>query len=620
MPSRLQLLLLFALAALFGPDTRAATDPHPTGELVVRVLDTATGQPVPATVTLTDARGQRVTRGAGLRDAFRTSGVFTQSVAAGTARLRITRGPEYAAIGSTVEIPADGQATLEASLTRRIDLRARGWFATDHHAHMLHGERTVPVSFADLALAAQAEDLQMLSVAQAWAIDAPTPERLDAELALHSVPAHRLAWNLEAPKNYFLGDAARCLGHCWTLGLRGRTPEGADVIARLLQASAWDYESHKPPVANFESHALIRAQDGAVFYTHPARWWTGAWGGQGGYPHQAAMRVSNMAVELPLDVLAGPTFDGLDLITGSGEAAADEKAFQLWALLLNHGYRLSGTASSDACFDRPSGATPGAARLYLHTLGEPTPAALRDAAVRGRTFATTGPLLLVSLDGLPPGTALPGSERHHTLSIEAWASGISTGGLSRIEILRNGASLRTFELPDRPVAFARKLELPGTTAGSAWYCVRAFGADPRRDRAISGAFHVDAVLWIPPAPVRARVEARVIDAQTGRPIPAVLRVVEYRGATPVDAETPPVLHRAPEGSLRVEIPATTRLRAEAEGYRPVTLSPFFDHPELLETITRMDDRALLDWATFERIRQLLGQTRLTFRLEAQAPG
>ena len=27
------------------------------------------------------------------------------------------------------------------------------------------------------------------------------------------------------------------------------------------------------------------------------------------------MRVSNMAVELPLDTLIGPTFDGLDVIT-----------------------------------------------------------------------------------------------------------------------------------------------------------------------------------------------------------------------------------------------------------------------------------------------------------------
>jgi hypothetical protein len=124
----------------------------------------------------------------------------------------------------------------------------------------------------------------------------------------------------------------------------------------LMDASAWDYESQKPTYANFESHALIHQQGGAVFYTHPARWWTGAWGGQGGYPRQDRMRVSNMAVELPLDTILGPTFDGVDVITGPGEAEANEKAFALWAMLLNHGYRLAATGSSDACFDRTGGA------------------------------------------------------------------------------------------------------------------------------------------------------------------------------------------------------------------------------------------------------------------------
>jgi len=34
----------------------------------------------------------------------------------------------------------------------------------------------------------------------------------------------------------------------------------------------------------------------------------GAWGGRGGYPKRERMRVSNMAVELPLDTVIGPTY------------------------------------------------------------------------------------------------------------------------------------------------------------------------------------------------------------------------------------------------------------------------------------------------------------------------
>ncbi len=44
-----------------------------------------------------------------------------------------------------------------------------------------------------------------------------------------------------------------------------------------------------------------------------------------------------------------------------------------------------------------------------------------------------------------------------------------------------------------------------------------------------------------------------------------------------------------------------------------------DEAALVETITHLDDRDLLDWRTFERVRTLLGDVNLTFRLPRQ-PG
>lgn len=600
----------------------------PTGDLQVRLIDAATREPVAATVVLLDATGKPVEPAAGLREGFRVAGAFRRAVPAGVTRLRVSRGPEYVAQEREVRVPEGAVVELGMELERRVDLRRRGWFAGDHHAHMLHGERAVGVGFDDIALAARSEDLQVLSVAQAWALENATPERLEAEFASRSQDGCLLTWNLEAPKNYYLGDAGRCLGHCWTLGMRGRTPEGGDVIARLLEASAWDYESEKAPVANFESQALVRAQGGSVFYTHVARWWTGAWGGAGGYPRRAAMRVSNMAVELPFDVLAGPTFDGLDVITGTGEFAADEKAFRLWSLLLDHGYRVAATASSDACFDRPGGATPGAARLYAHLDGGFSLEAFRRAVAAGRTVATTGPLLVATLDGQPPGTVRPADGSRHALRLEAWASGVVTGGLAHVEVLRNGGVLRRFDLTNGPTHFEAQVELGGgEDGGPGWYVVRVFGTDPRRQRAVSGAFFLDREPWRAPEPVPASLEIRVVDARTGEPLDAVLKEVPFLGARPAAIGTP-VVHRLRGGAGRVQVPATVRVRAEAEGYVSRTLSPFFDQPALVDLITGMDDAALLDWGTFERVKSLLGDGRLTFRLvpatgassEARGPG
>jgi len=581
-------------------------------ELRVRILSRDRREALPCTVTITDVDGQVITESEGLTRGFRSAGVFAKSLPPGRTNLRVTRGPEFKALETSLELRAGETRELELELDRQVDLRARGWFAGDSHVHMIHGEKTIPVDFDQVALAARAEDLQYLSLGHAWALDNPTPERLATELARRSTPDCVLTWGLEAPKNYYRGDAGRCLGHCWTLGMQGRTAGGTDVIRALLEASAHDYESDKPTFANFESHALIHAQGGAVFYTHPARWWTGSWGGEGGYPRQERMRISNMAVELPLDVLAGPTFDGLDLITGAGEFAADEKSFRLWSLLLDHGYRVAGTASSDACFDRPGGAVPGAARLYTYLDGGFSFAAAARAAVEGRTFATTGPLLVVSVDDHSSGSAFSADGRPHTMNLEAWSSGAVTGGLARVELWRNGELAHAFALEANATSFRTNRVI--MEEQTCWYCVRVFGTDQRRQRAISGAFFFDQQPWRPPEPVQARVQIQVVDARTGRTLDAEVTEARYRGTQPLSGPT----HDLAGGTGVLTVPATVRLRASAKGYDPVTLSPFLDDPELIELVAHLSDEDLLNWRSFERIRAMLGEVRLTIRLSKMA--
>src|SRR5581483_5384190 len=365
------------------------------------VTEAQSGALAPCTVEITDSNGRLVLENDSLRAGFRCSGVFTKQLPPGHTRIRVTHGFETQRAEKELDLVEGHSSEVRFVLHRTVDLRSKGWYAGDSHVHMLHGERTLPVSFEFVAETARAEDLQYLSLAQAWQIQNPAPEFLAAELDSRSRTNCLLTWNLEAPKNYYQGDAGRCLGHCWNMGMRGRTREGADVIEVLLAASAWDYESAKPTFANFESHSLIHEQAGVVFYTHPARWWMGAWGGQGGYPKKDRMRISNMAVELPLDTVLGPTFDGLDLITGPGEFEANDKAFRIWSMLLDHGYRLAATGSSDACFDRSGGAVPGIPRTYSYVPQGFSLQKVTRATAAGHTFVTTGPLLLATVDARP---------------------------------------------------------------------------------------------------------------------------------------------------------------------------------------------------------------------------
>jgi hypothetical protein len=74
-------------------------------------------------------------------------------------------------------------------------------------------------------------------------------------------------------------------------------------------------------------------------------------------------------------------------------------------------------------------------------------------------------------------------------------------------------------------------------------------------------------------------------------------------------------HAVRGGEAVLEVPATWRLRAEAPGYAPVTLSPFLDDAGLVAFVTGLAAEDLVRWATFERVRELLGQISLTFRLQ-----
>jgi hypothetical protein len=317
-----------------------------------------------------------------------------------------------------------------------------------------------------------------------------------------------------------------------------------------------------------------------------------------------------MAVELPLDTLIGPTYDGLDLLTGSNETVANAKSFQLWTLLLNHGYRLAATASSDACFDRPGGGVPGIVRTYTYL---PSGFSLRKAAkaiAAGKTFATTGPLLLATVDAAPPGSVFKVGKQPHVMAIEAWAAGSDAHGLERLEILCNGEPFRSFVFEGHPDYIRTNFTFQESTAG--WYCARIFGPHPEKQVAISGAFYFEDQAGRRPTPVPARVHAQLVDSESGKHLSGTLTEVTYYGTIPRTGKR----HVLKNGKEHLTVPGTVRLRAEAKGYEPLTLSPFLDSPDLVRTVTEMSDSELVNWKTFERLAEQFSNIELVFRLRS----
>jgi TolB protein len=576
------------------------------GALQVRVVLDETGETVPCSVALRDSSGALAIENRSYTDGFRSSGAFRKELPAGPAQLTVTRGFDFAAEQRDVTI-REGQTTeLEIRLLRRSPLSRSGWLCGDHHVHMTHGESRIRVDFDYIALAARAEGLDHLSVGQFWNLPKATATAAEAECRRVSTADCSLSWNLEAPKNYYRGNASTCLGHCWFTGARA----SESIAEELLGLSAHDYEVEKTPAPNFESHALIHQLGGVISYTHPCRWWWGQWGGRGGYPLEERKFVSNLAAELPFDTIAGPTFDGLDILMQTHEKQANAQAQQLWFLLLNHGYRPRATASSDATFDNEGRGTPGRVRLYTRVQGDRSIGAVAGAIRRGNSFVTSGPLLSFEVDGRHPGeTVVSDGPARRVARVRAWASGLPGETLREIQLVRNGEVMRTMPVLQGQQEFA--VEHAWTEEGGAWVLARCFGKDRDTQVAITNPIFFDPPGWKPPAPAQAKIRIRVADARTGQPVAAACDALERTGRQ----DRSLFRREAPGGVVELEAPATARLRVEAPGYKPAFRSIFLDHEPILRATLEMRAERLLEWSTYERLREALSRVEFDVRLE-----
>ncbi len=584
------------------------------GVIAGRVVDAETGQPVPCTVSIRPAGNAVVTDHPSFRTGFRSMGSFETTVPSGDVNISISRGFDFVALERRVHLNPGERYKLHVTLQRRSPLHKEGWYAGDNHDHMIHGERKILVDFAYAALAGRAEGLDYLALAQDWNVSEVTPDALEQACKRVSTPDFLLTWNLEAPKNYWRGDASKCMGHGWTVAMGGRTPSGGDAIRELLDLSAHDYESDKEPAPNFESHALIHELGGIVSYSHPCRWWYGRWGGRGIYPLEERKFISNMAAELPFDTVAGPTYDAMDILMQPHERDANECAQKLWFMLLNKGYHIAATGSSDATFDNPGGGIPGAVRTYAQIQGAFDLSKIAGAIRAGRSFVTSGPLVVLEMAGHLSGDIVHLSEPDQVkCRVRAWASGAAGEHLSRIELLRNGEVVKTFE----PAGFVTEVDRTWDIAPDRreWFIARCRGSDDRQI-AITNPVYFEPEGFRSPAPATAEAELTVTDQATGAGLNGVCDVIRMAGRDGIKESEASFR----SGRLRLRVPATARLRVRVPGYSSVTKSIFMDYAPLLESALSMRVERLEDWATFEEIREMLKHVRLDFALSPVPSG
>lgn len=363
------------------------------GFIHIRVHD-RNGQAVAARIAVTDAKGlTRAPPDAWIHaddgfdrherpfeaHYFHAVAEATVTVPVGAAQVEVMQGFERPLQRRNVGVVAGKTTELDASVDDgRWTVPAEGrWVSGDVHVHMNYGGiyRSTP---SHLLMQEQAEDLQVI---EALLVN---KEQRFPDIAFNargldpvSQPNALIVFSQEYHTSYW--------GHLGLLNL-----EGGIILPGYAGYPDTAASSLYP--SNADVADLAHAKGALVGYVHPFDT----------PPHPLDPR-ERLTDELPVDVALGKV-DYMEIVGFSDHRSTAD----VWYRLLNLGFRLPAAGGTDAMTNFASLRGPvGMNRVYVKVgPGGLTPAGFATALKQGRTFATNGPLLGLTLGGAEAGDEL----------------------------------------------------------------------------------------------------------------------------------------------------------------------------------------------------------------------
>ncbi|MCA9052407.1 MAG: CehA/McbA family metallohydrolase [Planctomycetaceae bacterium] len=460
------------------------------GETVLSgaVVDDQTGRPVPCRLTLTGSDGKAwfvrssdPTGSAVVYDKTRSprsverhttlsAHPFVAELPPGEYLLRAERGKEYLPVESVVTL-GDEPHSVELRLKRWTDMAARGWYSGDTHVHR---------SLDELPNVMLAEDLNVALPLSYWvrtAYTAPEQDPLSAavDAKLTAVDATHVIWPVNTEYEIFsVNGQNHTLGAVFVLNHRQSLVPGAPPvtpIAKLareqgaildLDKHSWPWSLMLVPVMDVD---LFELTNNHVWETefYFTRWTTG---------------VQPEGWEIETNEHGWTEWGWIDF------------GFKTYYALLNSGFRLRPTAGT------ASGVHPvplGFGRVYVHVPGEFAFDKWMDGLNAGRSFVTTGPLLVCEFNGGDPGQTIV-ARGPTRLKIRGTAESVRP--LAAIELILNGDVVREIPVQNQRSeagVYTTTIDDEITLESSGWVAVRCFEEHPsRRNRfAHTGPVHVD---------------------------------------------------------------------------------------------------------------------------------
>jgi len=438
-----------------------------------KVIDFKTGLSLSARIVVVDEYDQVVDSYYKYLPGIFTNddGTFQLSLKPGSYSLTAFHGPDYQSEKCPFTVSTDSGFYAEIHLKPWSPLREFGWIDGDGHNHL---DSDIKDDYDKIKMVRQislAQGIDFVCSVQQWAGFNDTSWRSGFDKVSDS--RFVLTYGAEMPKYR--------TGHTWWIGLmstRGYFRNCIDNNYEQLyfqnpERTIWNFQTLKfPNIPDVDIVQRFKKADGAVaIVPHPTSWW---WQKRG----EISKYTTNASSYLSFGLLSGKIWDGF-VVMGYMN---DHYFYQnLWFHILNEGYRMPAISELDGGFEKVSDIYYGALRTYYQTNGQISSDRITNAIRKGRTFVTTGPIILANVDNqYSIGDIIRPIGEPRNLNIHVYASGEKEGTLSFVVVYRNGHVYKLWDIRDKKVRlFTETLRIDEKE--KAWYVVKAYGNEAWSD-------------------------------------------------------------------------------------------------------------------------------------------
>lgn len=392
---------------------------------------------------------------------FSCDGEFVINVPPGRAIVHVERGKEYYPVNKEVIVPISGKVDLQIELERWTDMIADGWYSGDIHCHFAADDLRM---CKQLALA---DDVNYEPVLTLW-------NQLTTKSA-------RLAWGASAKGTDIYADK----NHIVTLRnieierIGGGSFESVGALLMFGLAEPVDIPlvQNKYPCDAMLLQIAKKTSPNCIIDTDKPIWGENVVGVGLGYFD--AVQVCHNHYHREKTIPSGWGMVGIEIEDKKIDWDLDElfhRTNSTYYRFLNCGFRLAATGGS------AMGVMPvplGYNRTYAKLEGQLTEANYLEAIRAGRTFATSGPMLILTANGLDVGSTIKySSGKSKKILVNAELSSIER--IDSLELIQNGKIIKNLDLSGRkyrPVLKANiSAELRPDRSG--WVVARAIFKSP----------------------------------------------------------------------------------------------------------------------------------------------